>query len=168
MTLDESPADTGFLGPHPPSPAADRLFADDRAEAGYVMNLSHAWAHQPAAHDALMDLLVQVAAAAGLTFRQKGLLVSAVAGAMGDPHCALAWGARLAGEVGGTTAASVLRGEDAGLGPADLALTRWARQLVRHPGSTTLADVEALRAAGFRDTEVVALTVYASLGGRAR
>ncbi|WP_324275155.1 hypothetical protein [Blastococcus brunescens] len=137
MTLDESRPDTGFLGPHAPSAAADRLFDDDRAEAGYVMNLSHAWAHQPAAHDALMDLLRQAAASAGLTCRQRGLLVSAVAGAVGDPHCALAWGTRLAGEVGDEPAAAVLRGEDAGLEPGDRSLTRWARQLVTDPGATT-------------------------------
>jgi alkylhydroperoxidase family enzyme len=163
MTLDESPSDTGFLGPYEPSPAADRLFATDREDMGYVMNLSHAWAHQPAALDALMGLLGHAAAAAGLTFRQRGLLVTAVAGALGDPHCGLAWGTRLAGEIGDGAAAAVLRGEDGGLEPGERSLARWARQLVLDPGATTAADVQALREAGFTDSEIVALTLYASL-----
>ena len=97
MAPDETLVDRGFLAPATPSPAADQLFAADRANFGYVMNLSHAWAHQPAAHDGLMDLLKQTAATAGLSFRQRGVLVSATAGALGDPHCSLAWGTRLAG-----------------------------------------------------------------------
>src|SRR5688500_18377323 len=48
---DETLVDRGFLAPATPSPAADQLFAADRADFGYVMNLSHASAHQPAAHD---------------------------------------------------------------------------------------------------------------------
>jgi hypothetical protein len=92
MAADETLVDRGFLAPATPSPAADQLFAADRADFGYVMNLSHAWAHQPAAHDGLMDLLKQAAATAGPSFRQRGVLVSATAGALGDPHCSLAWG----------------------------------------------------------------------------
>jgi hypothetical protein len=55
--------DTGFLRPAPASPAADRLFADDREKFGYVMNLSRAWAHVPAAHHDLFDLLAGEAGA---------------------------------------------------------------------------------------------------------
>jgi hypothetical protein len=87
MTPDETLVDRGFLAPVTPSPAADQLFAADRADFGYVMNLSHAWAHQPAAHDGLTDPLKQ-AATAGLSFPQRGVLESATAGALGDPHCA--------------------------------------------------------------------------------
>ncbi|TFV63563.1 UNVERIFIED_ORG: hypothetical protein E4P37_14395 [Bacillus sp. AZ43] len=163
MSEDASRPDRGFLGPHAPSEAAERLFADDREESGYVMNLSHAWAHQPEAHDALMDLVRQAAAAAGLSFRQRGVLVAACAGALGDPHCSLAWGSRLAGQVGDDVAAAVLRGDDSGLEPGDAALARWARRLVRDPSATTPADVQALRDAGFDDAQVVALTLYAAL-----
>jgi hypothetical protein len=114
MTVDETPSDTGFLRPATPSPGAERLFADDRRDVGYVMNLSHAWTHQPEAHDAFMDLLGQASAAAGLSFRQRAVLVTASAGVLGDPHCSLAWGRRLAAEVGDDVAAAVLGGEDGG------------------------------------------------------
>lgn len=163
MPTDETLPDAGFLRPAAPSPDAERLFADDRGEVGYVMNLSRAWAHQPAAHDALMDLLKQAAAAAGLTFRQRGVLVAASAGALRDPHCSLAWGARLAGEAGEGVAAAVLRGEDDGLEPGDRALARWARQLAVDPNGTSPEDVEALREAGLDDAQIAALTVYVAL-----
>jgi hypothetical protein len=55
--------DTGFLRPAPASPAADRLFPDDREKFGYVMSLSRAWAHVPAAHHDLFDRLAGEAGA---------------------------------------------------------------------------------------------------------
>ena len=85
MTTD----DIGFLGPAPESAAADRLFAHDRETFGFVMNLSRAWAHQPEVHDELFALFGRTAEAAGLTFRQRGVLISALASTMRDPHCSL-------------------------------------------------------------------------------
>src|SRR3712207_5612748 len=121
MTGDDMVPDFGFLRPAVPSPEAEELFADDRRDAGYVMNISHAWAHQPGAQRALMDQLKQAADAAGLSFRQRGVLVAASAVGLGDPHCSLAWGRRLAGEAGDDVAAAVLRGELDALEPQDRA-----------------------------------------------
>jgi alkylhydroperoxidase family enzyme len=153
---------TGASSPRPPVHPPP-IFAADRADFGYVMNLSHAWAHQPAAHDGLMDLLKQTAATAGLSFRQRGVLVSATAGALGDPHCSLAWGKRLAGEVGDEVAAAVLRGDDVPLEAADQALAHWARTLTRDPNANGAAEVQALRDAGFDDPQIAALTLYVAL-----
>jgi alkylhydroperoxidase family enzyme len=163
MTMDESLADTGFLQPAPPSPAADHLYADDVAEVGYVMNLSRVWAHLPDAHVGLFDLLARCAGAAGLTLRRRGVLISALASTLGDPHCSLAWGTRLAGEAGADVAAGVLRGSDAGLDDAERALARWGRTLARDPNTTLPGDVQALREAGFDEAQIVALTAYAAL-----
>jgi uncharacterized peroxidase-related enzyme len=159
MTTD----DIGFLGPAPESSAADRLFAHDRETFGFVMNLSRVWAHQPEVHDELFALFGRAAEASGLTFRERGVLISALASTMGDPHCSLAWGTRLAGAAGEDVAVAVLRGGDAGLEPAERALATWARQLARDPNGTTSADVEALRAVGYDDGQIVALTAFVAL-----
>jgi alkylhydroperoxidase family enzyme len=156
-------ADTGFLRAADPSPGADRLFADDREQFGYVMNLSRPWAHLPEAHESLFALMRDAAGTAGLSFRQRAILVASSAGVLGDPHCSLAWGTRLAGETGDEVAAAVLRGEDTGLEPAERALARWARQLARDPNGTGAADAQALRDAGFDDTQVAAITLYVAL-----
>jgi uncharacterized peroxidase-related enzyme len=155
--------DIGFLGPAPESSAADRLFAHDRETFGFVMNLSRVWAHQPEVHDELFALFGRAAEASGLTFRERGVLISALASTMGDPHCSLAWGTRLAGAAGEDVAVAVLRGGDAGLEPAERALATWARQLARDPNGTTSADVEALRAVGYDDGQIVALTAFVAL-----
>ncbi|MFD2092536.1 carboxymuconolactone decarboxylase family protein [Blastococcus deserti] len=163
MDADRTAPDVGFLRPAAPSPGAQRLFAGDRAEVGHVMNLSHAWAHLPDAHEALFRLLGEAADAAGVSFRQRGVLVAAAAAALRDPHCALAWGTRLAGETDPETAAAVLEGDDTPLDPTDRALARWARKLVHDPNATDPGDVQALRDAGFDDARIAALTLYIAL-----
>ncbi|TFV85763.1 hypothetical protein E4P38_19195 [Blastococcus sp. CT_GayMR16] len=161
--MDETLDDTGFLRPAPPSAGAERLYAHDREAFGYVMNLSQAWAHQPDLHDDLFALVGRSADAAGLTFRQRGVLISALASTLGDPHCSLAWGTRLAGAAGADVAGEVLRGDDTGLEPAERALAAWARQLARDPNRTTAADVDALRTAGYDDGQIVAITAFVAL-----
>jgi uncharacterized peroxidase-related enzyme len=152
-----------FLDEASPSPGAQRLFDDDLQGLGYVMNTSRLWAHDPAALDRLSELLAHVTDAGSLTFRQRGILVTACASALGDSYCSLAWGKKLAGDAGATVAEGVLRGDDAALDSSERALARWARQLARDPNSTTAADVQSLRAAGFDDAQIFAISVYVAL-----
>ena len=126
-------------------------------------NVYKLWAHDPAALDRLSDLLGHATAAASLTFRQRAVLVTACASALGDSYCSLAWGKKLAGDAGATVAEGVLRGDDAALDDTERVLARWARQLARDPNSTTAADVQALRAAGFDDGQVFAISVFVAL-----
>ena len=140
------------------TPAVQQMYDDDLADDGYVMALTRVWAHQPAAYDAYAALVGSVAD--GLTLRERGVLVAATAATLGDPYCALAWGTRLAGETSPEVAAGVLSGDDGGLDEREQALAAWARAVTRDPGSTTAAQVEALRRVGFDDAQVVAVTVF--------
>lgn len=153
----------GFLRAPEPTTDAQHLFDADVADLGYVMNLSRLWAHQPGSLATYRDLLGQVASAGGLTFRQRGILISACAATMGDSYCSLAWGSRLAGETDAETAAGVLTGDDGKLTPAEQAMARWARTVARDPNATSEADVRMLREAGFSDAEIFAITVFVAL-----
>ena len=87
-------AATSFLDDAPPSPGAQRLFDDDVNGMGYVMNVSKLWAHDPAAMNAISDLLGHAIESGALTYRQRAILVTSCAAALGDSYCALAWGNR--------------------------------------------------------------------------
>ena len=154
---------TSFLAAAPSSPGATRLFDDDLQGLGYVMNTSRLWAHDPAALDRLSELLGHVVDAGSLTFRQRGILVTACASALGDSYCSLAWGKKLADAAGTDLAAGVLRGDDEALDDADRALARWARQLARDPNATTADDVQSLRDAGFDDAQIFAISAFVAL-----
>jgi hypothetical protein len=118
-----------YLSEPPSSPAADAMYAADRAAMGYVMTGSHLWAHGAQLHDGLFDLMGQVATTAGLTLRQRGILVTACAATLGDSYCSMAWGHKLVGVADADLAAGVLRGMDQGLDERERVLAAWARRL---------------------------------------
>lgn len=150
----------GFLGAPDPTPEAEHTFAQDVADNGYVMNLTRVWAHVPAAQPRLGDLLELAAEEGGLTFRERGVLVTATAASLGDSYCSLAWGRRLAAASSPDVAAAVIRGSDSGLGARERALARWARRVVTDPNAVTPADVDELREAGYDDRRILAITLY--------
>ena len=154
---------TSFLADAVPSAGAQRHFDQDVKGLGYVMNASKLWAHEPAALEGLSDLLGLVTRTGQLAYRQRALLITSCASALGDSYCSLAWGTRLAAEAGADVAERVLRADDSSLDDSERVLVRWARQLARDPNSTKPGDVEALRAAGFDDAQIFAITVFVAL-----
>ena len=90
----------GFLAAPTHTPEAQRLFDDDLEGVGYVTNVSRLWAYMPAALDGLSDLMGQATRAGSLTLRQRAVLVTAAASTLGDSYCSLAWGKKLAAELG--------------------------------------------------------------------
>lgn len=153
----------GFLDLPELTPEAQALYDQDLEELGFVMNVSKLWTHQPVELDALFDLMGKAVRPAELSFRQRGILVTACASAFGDSYCSLAWGKKLAGDASAELAGSVLRGDDELLDELERALARWARQVARDPNSATMADVALLRDAGFGDTEIFAITFFVAL-----
>lgn len=152
-----------FLPPPETTPEAQRLFDDDVAELGYVMNTSRLWAYRPETLAGLSGLLGEIADTHGFTRRRRGILVTACASALGDSYCSLAWGLRLAEETGAGAAAGVLGGDDEGLTEDERVMAAWARKVARDPNSTGEADVAALREAGFGDAEIFAMTAFVAL-----
>lgn len=150
-----------FLAEPEPSPEVEAKYAADQAAYGFVMNLSHLWAHQPEAHTRLFELLALVGG--DLSFRERGILVTAAASTIGDSYCSLAWGWKQsdAGNLDAVT--GVLSGTDDGLTAREAALARWARRVAGGAGRTTPDDVQALRDAGWSDDEIFRATVFVAL-----
>jgi alkylhydroperoxidase family enzyme len=156
-------SETGFLRAPEHTAEAQRLFDEDVAEVGYVMNISRLWAYQPATITGLFGLMGEAASAPRLPRRQRAILVAACASTFGDSYCALAWGVKLSKEADAQTAAGVLRGDDDGLSASEKAMAAWARKIALNPGRTRAADVQALRDAGFGDPEIFAITAFVAL-----
>jgi uncharacterized peroxidase-related enzyme len=159
----ESGTTIGFLNVPEVTAEVRQSFDEDVADLGYVMNVSRLWAYQPATATGLFNLLRQANAGDRLSVRQRIILVAACASAFGDSYCALVWGSKLAEASDADTAASVLRGVDRGLNPGEQAMADWARKVARHPNGTTAADVQALRDAGFSDSQIFTITVFVAL-----
>jgi alkylhydroperoxidase family enzyme len=149
-----------FLPDPAPGPAVDEFYAEDLEELGYVMNGSRLWARHPESWEALFKLVGTSTELGGLSFRQRGILVTATAATLGDSYCSMAWGSKLATKAGPEIAAGVLRGDDTGLDLGEKVLAAWARKVAGDPNATTEADVQVLRDAGFDDMQIFAITVY--------
>jgi uncharacterized peroxidase-related enzyme len=154
---------TGFLALPESTGEAQRLFDDDIAEIGYVMNASKVWAHQPATVAGLFDLMRDASSVADLSFRQRAILVAACASAFGDSYCSLAWGSKLANAADPRTAGDVLQGDDHRLSTSEQALASWARTVAKDPNHASEADVQALRDAGYDDAQIFGITVFVAL-----
>ncbi len=152
-----------FLGQPQMTPEVQALYDDDLAESGYVWNVSRLWAYQPDTVHRLFELMSQAFKASGLTFRQRGILVTAAASALGDSYCSMAWGGKLAGATGPGLAAGVLAGLDGELSDQEKAMAAWARKIVKDPNSTTPADVQTMRDAGLSDDAIFAITAFVAL-----
>jgi alkylhydroperoxidase family enzyme len=139
------------------------MYDEDVADDGFVWNLTRVWAYQPETQQGLFSLMGDAISPSGLSTRQRGILVAATASTLGDSYCSLAWGGKLAKRTDPATAAGVLTGTDAGLTAQEAAMAAWARLVADDSNSTTPADVERLRSAGFDDAQIFAITAFVAL-----
>ena len=163
MTTQPQTGRASFLDDPELDEHVERMYADDLSGQGYVAHLTRVWAHSPEALAALSYVLHQATVTAGLDMRTRALLVSACAATIGDSYCSLAFGSKLAREAGDEVAAAVLRDRDATLSAEERTLVRWARRVSRDPSATTAEDVDALRALGYDDRQIFAITVFVAL-----
>jgi uncharacterized peroxidase-related enzyme len=145
------------------SARASAAYADDEAELGYVMNATRLWAHDIEAMESLFKTLGRVTRTAGLSVRDRGILVTAATSTLGDSYCSLAWGAKLAAAASDQVSAGVLTGDDSLLDDRERALARWARRVAADPNATTAPDVQPLREVGFDEAQIMAITAYVAL-----
>src|SRR5215470_10329113 len=152
-----------FLQEPPMSPQVQALYDEDLTDGGYVCNGSRLWAHQPGTLDRLFELMSQAFTPSGLSFRQRAILVTAAASALGDSYCSLAWGGKLGQASDTVLAAGVLRASDTGLTGQEKAMAAWARKVATDPNATTPADIQALRDSGLDDGQIFAITAFVAL-----
>jgi uncharacterized peroxidase-related enzyme len=152
-----------FLEEPPASAPVQALYDEDLTEDGYVSNVSRLWAHQPETLRQLFGIMSEAFSPSGLAVRQRGILVTAAASALGDSYCSLAWGGKLSNASDAAVAAGVLNGSDAGLTGQEKAMAAWARKVATDPNATTPADIAALRDTGLNDGQVFAITAFVAL-----
>ena len=158
-----APSASGFLAAPPHTPDIQRLFDDDLKGLGYVTNVSRLWAHLPPALHGLSDLMAETTRAGALSLRQRAVLVTAAASAVGDAYCSMAWGKKLAETASPEVAAAVIGGSAEGLSGDDKTLAQWARLIASDPNAITDDDVESLRLVGFDDGQIFAITTFVAL-----
>ena len=150
-----------FIAPPEDSDDTARIYKASKESQGFVMNLTRAWAWRPDVFEAFAALRAQLTAKSSLSKREQAVMVCAMAAELGDSYCAMAWGKVLAQEADPASAAALIGNASADrLTVRDQALAAWARKLVADPNRTSQEDVDALRAAGLSEKEIVEATVF--------
>jgi uncharacterized peroxidase-related enzyme len=149
-----------FLAEPPDSPAQQAAYADDRADSGYVDNLTRLWCWRPDVLAQYQELIRTLTGASALSLRDRAVLVAATARARGDAYCSLAWGTRLAAEAGDDIATAVLTARTAELDARERALAEWAAAVVLDPNRIAGEAVDVLRRTGFGDREIFEVTAF--------
>jgi uncharacterized peroxidase-related enzyme len=163
-TFDLDPdARAGFLAAAPVDQHVHRMFQTDLSLQGYVANLTRLWAHSPEALAALSYVLKRATDTAGLDQRERAVAVTASAATRGDSYCSLAFGSKVAAAAGVEAAVGVVSGDDHALTPRERALATWSRHVVGDPNGIGPAQVDALRAVGFDDGQIFAVTLFVAL-----
>jgi len=144
------------------APQAQRLFAEERAEQGYVANYTKLFARRPEVNAAWDDL--SAAIRSGMDRQRYHLVTLVAARGLQSSYCALAHGSRLAGLIGEEPVVDLMG--EAGIGTlseVDAAVVTLAERVVRGGAQVTQDDIQAARDAGLSDTEIfdVVLTVAA-------
>lgn len=152
-----------FLDEPTASVGKQKMYDADIAQDGYVWDNSKLWAHHPELDEAFGALITTVGRAAGLTFRERAMLVIGQAATIGDSYCSLAYGRWLTEEVDADTAAAALRRDEAPFDERERALSAWARKVAGDPNATTSQDIQQLRDVGFDEPQILALTLYTAL-----
>lgn len=152
-----------FLSEPAQSPGQQKMYDENLAQHGYVWSNSRVWGHHPELEAGFKDLLGATAQAAGLTNRERAMLVLGQAKAIGDSYCSVAWSRWLTEWEDSDTALAAIQGDGAPFSERERALSRWAQLVARQPNDVEQADVQALRDVGFDDAQVLALTLFTTL-----
>src|SRR5450755_4295432 len=149
-----------FLSNPAPDESVRSLLDAAKEEDGYVMNFVRLWAWRPDVHITFSEARKLLALKSGLSAREIAALNSTTASCAGDSGCSIAWGTKFADLCDASTAAALIRGDDApALTVRERALRAWASALVEDPNATTREDIETLHAAGLSDQEIFDATV---------
>jgi uncharacterized peroxidase-related enzyme len=126
---------------------------------GFYMKWVRLWGWVPEIEEAFRMARGKLDETTTLTKRERFVIVVASVSKLGDAYCSLAWGKMLANLTEPAIPAAIVKGADtATMTDRERALATWARKVVAHPSGTTKEDVDAMRAAGLTQKEIVEAT----------
>ena len=139
------------------------VYEGDEQSLGYVPNHAKVFSLRPDVLEAWRSL--QGSIRKNLRLRRYELVTLAAAQALNCRYCLLAHGAILTKNgVGVDQLRAILTDfHDAGLEPVEVALMDFAQKIARNANEITQADVDALRALGLEDVEILDAALTATM-----
>lgn len=146
-----------FIQTEPEHSATDEvleLYEADRQRLGYVANYTKVFSRRPEVYGAWQQL--SGAIKAGMDLRRYELVTLAAARALRSSYCCLAHGGVLLKFFNEEQVARIAQDDrNTDLSPAEVAMMAFAEKVTRHAHEATQGDIDALRAHGFSDVEIL-------------
>jgi uncharacterized peroxidase-related enzyme len=138
------------------------MYQQIHGQLGYLPNWAQALSLRPAVRDGWIALLKSIQA--NLSVRSYELATLAAARAVRSSYCSLAHGTVLATKVldGPAVTAIMKDAPDSPLEPRERAMMAFAEKVALDADRITAADVDGLRAHGYRDEEIFDLAAAAA------
>jgi len=153
MSYLETPPDEGEVAP---------LYEDARVRYGYVPNYAKVFALRPDVYAAWAQLAGTIRA--GMDLRRYELVTLATARRLRSSYCSLAHGSVLRDKFydSATVRDIAVDHRHAGLEPVDVAVMDFADKVARDATAVTVDDVDALRAHGLSDVDILQVALAAA------
>ena len=130
-----------------------------KSAEGFSMRWVRLWGWIPEVEELFRQARMKLDQTTTLSPRERTVIVCATVSGVGDSYCSLAWGRKLAKLSDAKIPAELIKtGDSNALSPRERALAAWARRVVANPSATTREEVQALRAAGLTEREIVEAT----------
>jgi len=138
------------------------MYEQIQRHAGFVPNWAQAFSLRPGVRDGWATLLSSIRS--HLSVRSYELATLAAARALRSSYCSLAHGSVLADKVfdAATVVAIATDRPETPLEPQERAMMAFVEKVVRSADQITAADVDALKAHGYRDEEIFDLAAAAA------
>lgn len=144
-----------FIHTIPPADAEGpvrEMYRQVQGQLGYVPNWAQAFSLRPGVRDGWTALLRSIQS--NLPMRTYELATLAAARALRSSYCALAHGSVLADKVFDAPTVTAIMKDGGPLEPRERAMMAFAEKVAVSADRVTEADVEGLRAHGYRDEEI--------------
>lgn len=147
-----------FIRPVPESsadPAVAAMYSRDREASGFLPQFTQVFSHHPEAYAAWRQLISSIRGQMDL--RRAELVTLAAARTLRSSYCTTAHGKLLAERFydQATVAALMEDHHSVGLDEVDIAVMDFAEKVAADPTSITAIDVEALRALGLSERDIL-------------
>lgn len=140
-------------------------YAADRARLGFVMSATACWTARPDLLPAWEAFYAEVKANFSLSPRDWRLITFIAAKQVPSTYCSMVYGRMLTDDLGSRDKVLAVQADfrSAGLGERDTAMLAYAEAVARDASRVTDRDIDALRAAGFRDVQIADIALCAAL-----
>ncbi len=139
-----------------------QVYDKELADNGVVDNGVRAFGLRPSAHIAWQQLRVTIQS--HMDMRRYELVTLAAAASLRCSYCTLAHGAILASKFFSAEQVEAMTRDyrNAGLEPAEVAMMAYAEKIARNAYKVTPEDIDALRAHGFSDADILDIALTAA------